>query len=671
MRNYLILSFLLICIGCSPKYDRPSTDAIDSLQSNMTIRQLKQLHALGKFEKIEQGAVIEGVVVADDKSGNFYQSIVLQDNTGGIVVRISGSSLYSSYPIGRKLFVKTKGLFLGDYGGTIQIGGGIDSSLSYRTQLDGIAVGLIDKFIVKGSFNQVVVPRIVDPSQLTDGVLDTLQSTLVAIDNVQFGDADLSLKLADATKQVSAVSFILQNCNGSPIVLRNSSYSTFANIDVPKGNGRLVGVFTLYNSDKQIVIRDTSDFVFNNSRCSLQLADTNRISTIRSVRNLFKGKSVIVPFGTVIKGKVISDSKNESTGNYKIEDANGGGIILYGTSLTNLEFNKSYIIDIGGTTLEQFSSELEITKIATNKIYPTSNVSLAPRITTIAQMNDSLENWVSSLVQLQNVYISTPNVTSSGRTYTIMDQTGSIETFVRSTAAFNLQPGTANTVTGYVSLNQGKPQIILRNKDDVSYSGGTTIIPTNFASEYSFKNVTANSGTIDPGPNPTVSGLAFGSFKAIGLGSNPSAAGRFAYNYWSLGANSNNNDFTGTIDLNKYYEVTITPDNNAKLTFSLIEFVAQRSATGPRQWSVRSSLDNFQTNIAASVSNANVRLTGNNIFQITDRTYTSQLIGNKLLMDNSFANIGSSISFRFYAFNAESNTGSFSLNTVRFDGKVE
>ncbi|MFT4203883.1 MAG: DUF5689 domain-containing protein [Chitinophagaceae bacterium] len=671
MKNYILFTLSICIMGCSPKYDTPVLDGTVSIQSNMTIRELKQLHSSGKFEKIEQDAVIEGVVVADDKSGNFYQSIVLQDNSGGIVVRVSGSGLYSSYPTGRRLYIKTKGLFLGDYGGTIQLGGGIDSSLSYRTQLDGIATGLVDKFIVKGAFNQTVVPYVVTPSQLTDNMLDALQSTLIAIDNMQFSDADVNKKLSDVTKQVSAVSYVLQSCSGEAVVLRNSSYASFADANVPDGNGRLTGIFSLYNSDRQIIIRDTSDFLFSNTRCNLQLADTNKITTIRAVRSLYQGKSATIPFGTVIKGTVISDSKNESSGNYKMQDIDGRGIILYGTTLTNIEFNKSYIIDVGGATLEQFSNELEISKIDVGKIYPTSDIAISAKITNIAQLNDSIENWASTLVQLQNVYISTPTVTTSGRTYTIMDAHGSVETFIRSTAGFNLQPGNAAAMIGYVSLNAGKLQLILRNSTDVAYTGTTIVVPIAFAAEYTFKNVTSMSGTVDPTPAPSVTGLGFGLFRAVGLGSNPSAAGRFAFNYWPLGANSNNNDFTGTIDLNKYYEVTITPDNDATLTLSLIEFVMQRSATGPRQWAVRSSLDNFQSNIAASVSSDKIRLTGDNIFQVADRSYTTILSGNKLLLDERFADMAESVRFRFYAFNAESNAGSFSLNSVRFDGKVE
>ncbi|WP_447641715.1 MULTISPECIES: DUF5689 domain-containing protein [Chitinophagaceae] len=671
MKNYIILCCCLLCLCCSPKFDRPPLETEISLQSNLSIRALKLLHSVGQFERIQQDAVIEGVVVADDKSGNFYQSIVMQDSTGGIVLRIAGSNLYSSYPIGRKLYVKVKGLLLGDYGGNIQLGGGIDSSLSYRPQLDGIAPGIVDLFIVKGAFNQMIRPRIVKPSDLTDDFQDSLQSTLVAIENMQFNDGDLSKPLADASKQVSAVSFVLQDCFGEGVVVRNSSYANFSGIGVPKGNGILAGIFTLYNSDKQIIVRDTGDFSFNNNRCDKQLADTNKITTIKAVRNLYKGKTLTIPFGTVIKGTIISNSKNEASGNYKIQDGNGSGIILYGANLTNLEWNKSYVIDIGGASVEQFSNELEITKIATSKIYQTSSIPIVPRVTNIAQVNDSLEKWNATLVQLQNVYISAPTVTSSGRTYTIMDNKGSVETFIRSTAAFNLLPGNANTVTGYVSLNQGKFQLILRVPEDVSYSGGTAIIPIEFSSEYSFKNVTKNSGTVDPGPVPSVSDIAFGAFKAVGLSANPSAAGRFVFTYWPLGANSNNNDFTGTIDIDKYYEVTITPDAGAKLSLSLIEFVAQRSATGPRQWVVRSSLDNFQTNIAGSVSNSNVRLTSDNIFQIASRSYATAITGNKLLLGDNYSNLQSGISFRFYAFNGESNAGSFSLNSVRFDGKVE
>lgn len=671
MKNYLLMLCCFLVFGCSPKFDRPPMEIETGIQSNFSIRSLKQLHTLGRFETIQQDAIIEGVVIADDKSGNFYQSIVLQDASGGIVLRIAGSNLYSSYPIGRKLYIKTKGLVLGDYGGNIQLGGGVDSSVAYRPQLAGIATGLVEQFVMKGAFNQDIKPNVVNSSDLTDNMLDTLQSTLIALENMQFAEGDLSSKLADGTKQVSAMSFTLQNCLGSSILLRNSSYASFANAEVPKGNGLLVGVFTLYNSDRQIIVRDTGDLKFGNSRCNQQLADTTRITTIKAVRNLYKGKSVVIPFGTVIKGTVISDSKNESTGNYKVQDANGGGIILYGINLTNLTFNKSYIIDIGGATIEQFSNELEITKLTPNKVYPTSLVTIIPKITNIAQVNDSLERWTSTLIQLQNVYISMPTVTLNGRTYTIMDANGSVETMIRSTAGFNIQPGNASTLTGYVSLNQGRMQIVLRSQDDVAYVGGNVIIPVNFSAEYNFKNVTSNSGTTDPGPNPTVSGLALSAFKANGLSANPSASGRFAFTSWPLGANSNNNDLTGSIDLNKYYEVTITPDNKAKLSLSLIEFVMQRSATGPRQWSVRSSLDNFQSNIAASISNNNIRLTGNNIFQVVDRNYTSVVTGNKLLLDNSYTGLTNSISFRIYAFNAESNTGSFSLNSIRFDGKVE
>lgn len=668
-----IYFYLVVCIffGCSPKFDNPSERTEDAVNVNMTIRQLKQLHTAGQFEHLTVDATIEGVVVADDKSGNFYQSIVMQDASGGIVLRITGSNIYSSYPIGRKIYVKVKGLFLGDYGGTIQIGGGIDSSLSYRPQLNGIATNLVDQFVIKGAFNQIIEPRIVDPSLLTDNIMDTLQSTLIAVNNVQFNDADLSKKLADVTKQVSAVSFVLQNCYGSSVLIRNSSYATFSNVDVPKANGLLVGVFTLYNSDKQIIIRDTSDFRFNNTRCASQVADTNKIITIRAVRNLYKGKSVIISFGTVIKGTIISDSKNESNGNYKIEDVDGSAIILYGISLTNLSFDKSFIIDIGGATLEQFSNELEITKLDNSKIFSTSYQSILPKITNIAQVFDSAEVWCSSLVQLQNVYLSTPTVTSSGRSYTIMDNKGSIETFVRSTAAFNLQSGNAITIKGYVSLNGSRVQLQLRNQNDISYTGGTTIVPVSFSSEYTFKNVTTSSGTTDPGPNPSVSGLGFGSFKSVGLGANPSASARFSFANWSLGATNGSNDFTGSIDLNKYYEVTISTDNNAKLSLSLIEFVFQRSATGPRQWSVRSSLDNFKSNIVTSVSSSNVRLTGDNIFQIADRSYATAITGNKLILDNTFSNLSGTISFRFYAYNAETAGGSFSLNSVRFDGKVE
>ena len=111
--------------------------------------------------------VIEGVVVCDDRSGNYYQQIALQDATGGILLRLGSANLYNTYPVGRKLFVKVKGLYLGQYSGTLQLGGGIDSAYLSQGGVTLLAYNLFDKHIIKGALNQPVIPLEVSATQLT------------------------------------------------------------------------------------------------------------------------------------------------------------------------------------------------------------------------------------------------------------------------------------------------------------------------------------------------------------------------------------------------------------------------------------------------------------------------------------------------------------------------
>ena len=67
------------------------------------------MHRTGSFEVITEDKTIGGIVIADDESGQFYKTIVIQDETGGISVNLDGYDLYTSYPVGRKVYVKSEG----------------------------------------------------------------------------------------------------------------------------------------------------------------------------------------------------------------------------------------------------------------------------------------------------------------------------------------------------------------------------------------------------------------------------------------------------------------------------------------------------------------------------------------------------------------------------------
>jgi hypothetical protein len=199
----------------------------------------------------------------------------------------------------------------------------------------------------------------------------------------------------------------------------------------------------------------------------------------------------------------------------------------------------------------------------------------------------------------------------------------------------------------------------------------------NFALYYSFSAVTASSGVVDPTPTPTAVGVSAGSFTAIGLSANPTTTNVFAFTGWGTGATNNDNtNFTGSIDLNKSFVVSLAPQTGYGISIDSIYFYMNRSATGPRMWALRSSVSNYSVNLPAmSVSNhTNIQINPGNVFFWASDSYTTATWFNKcvskthnlpehqLILNTAF--------YSFHAWNAESGAGSFRIDSVVFNGKA-
>jgi hypothetical protein len=195
-----------------------------------------------------------------------------------------------------------------------------------------------------------------------------------------------------------------------------------------------------------------------------------------------------------------------------------------------------------------------------------------------------------------------------------------------------------------------------------------------FTASYNFAAVTPTTGVTDPTPVPTATNVTFGSFSAVGAATVSSATGRFAFASWSLGGVNAATSFsamTGSITTTQYFEVTITPNPTFILSLNSISFTSQRSATGPRSFSVRSSLNSYITNLPAAVgTSTNTSIEGSNdVFYTVDAALTST--NNVVTLPLAgFSVITSPITFRFYVWNAEALAGTFSIDDVIFSGSV-
>jgi hypothetical protein len=260
----IMLGLLLICqfFSCEKVYDAPPTALEDIFAADISIKELRARHVMGKFEQITEAKTIVAVVIADDASDNFYKSLVVQDSTGGITIRMDGIKLSASYPIGRKVSISLKGLWLGDYGKLIQLGAGVDLSDPANPGLLSIPQTLFDQIIRKGEIISSVPPLKISISALNNNY----QSRLIQLDSVEFVPLDSAKAFADFANKLS-VNRTLKSCNNGTILVRTSGYASFANAKTPVGNGSIIGVYSVFGTTKQLIIRDELDLNLKRPRC--------------------------------------------------------------------------------------------------------------------------------------------------------------------------------------------------------------------------------------------------------------------------------------------------------------------------------------------------------------------------------------------------------------------
>lgn len=269
MKNQFYFGFLLFSITAiiflSASCFKQAANAADIIGFNdsiISIKNFRKLHTMGMAELIAHPISIQGTVVANDEHDNIYKSICIQDNTGGIMVQLDGLSLYQTFPIGTVVKINTQNLFITDYRRMLQIVASVDSS-NGSLLTAGIPSPLIPKFIKIVDDNAPITPITVNFKNLGD----SLQGRLIQINGVEFSALDTAQTFADKKNKIG-VSRSLKFCTGGTIYLRTSGYADFAGVKTQKGNGIVIGIYSVYNAEKQLLLRDTSDILLTGKRCT-------------------------------------------------------------------------------------------------------------------------------------------------------------------------------------------------------------------------------------------------------------------------------------------------------------------------------------------------------------------------------------------------------------------
>lgn len=261
-----ILALSLFATSCmndfdEPQFSEPPFGNNEIGEATHTIAELKTKYSStisgNSVKQITEDIIIEGVVVANDESGNVYKQFIINDETGAMVIGVNDVGLYAMVPKGQRVRIACKDLYIGGYGKMAQIGG-----------LYNGKVGRMNKNIYPQHVRLIGIPDPTQPEMLPETIDDSFFTNenknnlakFVRLEGVEIIEADgTALWAPEELKNSSNVVERNIKIGSTKIVLRMSTYADFANEAIPAGELNINGVMTRYNDYWQFVISHTTD----------------------------------------------------------------------------------------------------------------------------------------------------------------------------------------------------------------------------------------------------------------------------------------------------------------------------------------------------------------------------------------------------------------------------
>lgn len=238
MRRALATYIAILMVGCSNYTDTPMLEP-KLPAANITIEQLRNNTSTLERDIIEEEIVVRGRVTSSDKSGNFYQTIVVEDNTAALEVLVGGYSLESQYPEGLLVALRLKGCATEYRHGVLCVGSKAESFESYS----------VDYLASKERRDEVVVRSLdvepITPAQRTIAELDASEcgrlTTISSLDLIGSTSIDtLSGESLDMARWSGYSTFV--DPNNDTLVVYTSEYADYAEHTIPRGRVSLTGV---------------------------------------------------------------------------------------------------------------------------------------------------------------------------------------------------------------------------------------------------------------------------------------------------------------------------------------------------------------------------------------------------------------------------------------------
>lgn len=477
---------LFALVGCSKEFDTPSIpDYSYTDKATHTIAEFKKQYDTD-FKEITENVVLRGVVNATDQSGNIYKKLYLQDETGGIELSLDMTSLYTYYKVGQEIFIECKGLYVGKYGGVLQVG--------YKYQKNGEwTVGRAPKEMAlrhifrNGTPTKEVKPIVVNSVTELDA---SMTDMLITINNIRFTNEGVATFAEKGAQYPTSQEFT--DTKGKKAIVYTSSYARFAQEKLPKGKGPITAILSSYNGTWQLIIRDRNDIgTFDGSLPEPPkppVYEGTATHTIAQFRALYNFDLKEITENIVIRG--IVSSSDESGNIYKtiyIQDESGALPVKINTK----ELYKTYkegqeiFIECKGLYAGKYGDVLQLGVLyqggigglsgsETDKHFFFNNLpgaKVTPKIVEIANLDASMVNTLVTINGLTFTNGGTGKYAPGGNTsQELTDAAGNkIIVYTSSYAAFantTLPTGKVN-ITAILSSFKGTWQLVLNNVTDV------------------------------------------------------------------------------------------------------------------------------------------------------------------------------------------------------------
>lgn len=315
--------------SCMDDFDAPNTDdyivtsPTDIGEVNSTIYDVKQKYCANKdsadysrnkanwYSKVNEDVIIEGVVCANDISGNLYQTLLIRNIDGKkaatdpahdqcIILAVKSTALYPYFALGQRIKINLKGLYAGAYSNTPRIG------TPYKTSSNNINLGPMLFEDLKNNVQLVGTPNPnapeLTPIDKTDEegkawlrasanknfencpMLATVRGDIKEAseenrDKLDKGSDDTFKDVYGKTETLSAngkkifgpyelhdggygVARNLALGNGSTVEIRTSTKNRVSFIELPENTRSYTGILSYY-TNWQLQLRDTTDISAN------------------------------------------------------------------------------------------------------------------------------------------------------------------------------------------------------------------------------------------------------------------------------------------------------------------------------------------------------------------------------------------------------------------------